>query len=153
MGHTFLRQLADEFQPKHLFPSLVVGLISGILAVIIEISLAALIFSGNLARFILSGIGITLFGSFVIGIVVALTSSWRGTVGVTQDIPAAILAPLAAAIAASLATTSASPEATYATVVAVISVTSLVTGIGVPVWVGFIPWRTAAFFISKASHR
>ena len=130
MGQSFFRQLADEFHPKHLFPSLVAGLITGILTVIIEISLAALIFSGDLSRFVSNGIGITLFGSLVIGIVVALTSSMRGTVAVAQDIPAAILAPVAAGIAASLATTHASPETTYATVVAVIAVTSLVTGIG-----------------------
>ena len=130
MGQSTIRQLASEFQPNRLFPSIVAGLISGLLTIIIEISLAALIFSGNLARFVSNGIGITLFGSFVIGIVVALTSSLRGAVAVAQDIPAAILAPVAAGIAASLASTAASPEATYATVVALIAVTSLVTGVG-----------------------
>ena len=129
MRQPFLRQLAGEFQSKHLFPNIVAGLISGILTVIIEISLAALIFSGDLSRFVSNGIGITLFSSFVIGIVVALTSSLRGSVGIGQDIPAAILAPVAAGIAASLAP-AATPEATYITVVAVIAVTSLVTGIG-----------------------
>ncbi len=129
MGQPFFHQLLDEFQPRHLFPSLLAGLISGILTVIIEISLAALIFSGNLARFVSGGIGITLFSSLIIGVVVALTSSMRGAVAVGQDIPAAILAPLAAGIAASLAP-SVPPEATYVTVVAVMAVTSLVTGIG-----------------------
>jgi SulP family sulfate permease len=129
MGQTYIRQLAGEFQLKRLFPSLVAGLISGILTVIIEISLAALIFSGDLARFISNGIGITLFSSMVIGGVVALTSSMRGTIAVGQDIPAAILAPVAAGIATSL-TSYNSPEATYVTVVAVMAVTSLVTGIG-----------------------
>jgi sulfate permease, SulP family len=129
MGKTYFRQLADEFQPRHLFPSLVAGVISGILTVIIEISLAALIFSGNLTRFVSNGIGITLFSSVIIGVVVALTSSLRGTIAVGQDTPAAILAPLIAGIAASLAP-STSPEATYATIVAVMAATSLVTGIG-----------------------
>ncbi len=69
MKPSFFRQLAGEFQPKRLFPSLVAGVISGILTVIIEISLAALIFSGDLARFVSNGIGITLFGSCVIGVV------------------------------------------------------------------------------------
>lgn len=129
MSQAFFRQMAGEFQPKRLFPSLAAGLITGILTVMIEISLAALIFSGNLARFVSNGIGITLLGSFVIGVVVAVTSSLRGAVALGQDLPAAILAPLAAGIATSLAP-SASPEATYATVVAAISITSLVTGIG-----------------------
>jgi sulfate permease, SulP family len=129
MGHAYFRKLAGEFHPKRLIPSLVAGIISGILSVIIEISLAALIFSGDLARFVSNGIGITLFSSVVIGIVVALTSSLGGTVAVAQDIPAAILAPVAAGISASL-TPLASPEATYITVVAVMAVTSLATGIG-----------------------
>ena len=93
MRQTFFHHWTIEFQLKHLFPSVVAGLISGILSVIIEISLAALIFSGNLARFVSYGIGITLFSSFVIGVVVALSSSLRGAVGIGQDIPAAILAP------------------------------------------------------------
>jgi SulP family sulfate permease len=105
------------------------GVNSGILTVIIQISLAALIFSGNLARFVSNGIGITLLSSVIIGVVVALTRSMRGTITVGQDIPAAILAPLVAGIAASLAP-SASPEVPYATVVAAMAVTSLVTGIG-----------------------
>ncbi len=41
MQNPFLRNLAGEFQPKRLFPSLVAGVISGILMVMIEISLAA----------------------------------------------------------------------------------------------------------------
>jgi sulfate permease, SulP family len=129
MRQTYFRQLADEFHPKRIFPNMVAGIISGILTVIIEISLAALIFSGDLARFVSSGIGITLFSSVIIGIVVALTSSLRGAVAVGQDIPAAILAPTVAGLASSLGP-SISPESTYATVVAVIAVTSLVTGIG-----------------------
>jgi sulfate permease, SulP family len=129
MGQTYFRQLAGEFQFKSLFPSMVAGIISGILAVIIEISLAALIFSGNLAHFVSNGIGITLFSSIIIGIVVALTSSMRGTIALGQDIPAAFLAPLAAGIATSL-NSSISPQETFLTVVAVMAVTSIVTGIG-----------------------
>ena len=129
MGQPFFRQLAGEFQLKRLFPSFFAGLMTGILTIIIEISLAALIFSGDLSRFVSNGIGITLFSSVVIGVVVALTSSLRGAVAVGQDIPAAILAPVAAGIVASFSS-SISPESTYVTVVAVIAVSSLVTGIG-----------------------
>jgi SulP family sulfate permease len=126
---SFFRQLAAEFHPKRFFPSLTAGLIAGIVAVMVEISLAALIFSGDLSRFVSSGIGITLFSSFVIGLVVSLTSAFRGVVGVGQDIPAAILGVVAAAIATSLPA-STPPEEVYATVVAAIAVTSLVTGVG-----------------------
>ena len=52
-----IQQLTGEFHPKRLFPSLAAGVISGILTVMIEISLAALFFSGNLSHFVTHGGG------------------------------------------------------------------------------------------------
>jgi SulP family sulfate permease len=122
-------RVRHELHPDRLFPSLIAGLVSGTIMILVEISLAALIFSGDLSAFVSNGIGITLFSSCVVGVVVALTSSFRGTVGVGQDIPAAILALTAAAITAVMPA-SASPEEKYATVIAAISLTSAITGIG-----------------------
>ena len=48
------KQLASENQ---LVPSLAAGLIVGVLVVIMQVSLAALIFSGDLAPFVANGIG------------------------------------------------------------------------------------------------
>jgi SulP family sulfate permease len=97
------------------------------LSVIIAISFAALIFSGDLAGYVANGIGLALFGALAIGLVVAATSSYPGTMAGTQDSPAAILALVAAAIASSMRT-SATPGAIFATVVAAIALTSLLTG-------------------------
>src|SRR5689334_4348335 len=110
----FLGKLARDFHPKTLLPSLSAGLIAGIIIVMVQISLAALIFSGELSQFISGGIGLTLFGSFVVSTVVALTSSYRGAVGVAQDISAAIIAPMAAGIVTTMMLV-ASPEEKYAT--------------------------------------
>lgn len=129
MVRSFFRSLTEDFHPNRLLPSLTAGLISGVITVLVEISLAAMIFSGGLSAFVSNGIGITLFSSFVVGVVVALTSSFRGTVGLSQDTPAAVLALAAVSILA-LMPASASPEEKYATVVAAITVTTLVTGIG-----------------------
>ena len=74
-------------------------MIASLITISIEISLAALIFSGDLSPFLASGIGVMLFGAFVMGIVVALTSSLPGMVGLPQDTPAAILALVAGGIA------------------------------------------------------
>lgn len=60
--------------------------------------------------------------------VVALTGSNPGTVMIPQDAPVAILAMIAAAIAGNLAA-SAPPDALFFTVVAVIALTSLLTGL------------------------
>lgn len=121
-----LSEFKQEFQPKVLLPSLTAGLIAAIVTISMEISLAALIFSGNLSQFLAGGIGLMLFGAFVIGIVTALLTSLPGTISVPQDTPAAIFALIAASIALSMKKTE--PNAAYATVVGAIAVTSIVTG-------------------------
>ena len=68
-----------------------------------------------------------LFRSFAIGIAVAITTSVPGMVGLPQDTPAAILALVAAGIAASMRNSE--PRAVYATLVAAISLTSLLTAV------------------------
>jgi SulP family sulfate permease len=123
----FISQLKQEFQPANLLPSLTAGLIATIVTISTEISLAALIFSGNLSRFLPGGIGLMLFGAFVMGIVVSLTTSLPGIVTIPQDTPAAILALVAASIALSLK--QAEPQTIYVTILAAIAVTSLLMGI------------------------
>lgn len=127
MMQQVVSQLIQEFHPKRLLPSLTAGLVSGILTVIVEISFAALIFSGDLSGYVSDGIGLTLFGAFVVGIVGAVTSSFPGTVILPQDSPVAILALMAAIIANSMPAT-AMPEDAFLTVVAAITITSLLTG-------------------------
>lgn len=121
-------RLMQEFRPSRLLPSLTAGLVAGILTLIVEISLAALIFSGDLSGYVSNGIGLTLFGTLVIGVVTALTSSYSGTIAVSQDGPAAVLALMAAAIVSGMPA-SATPEAAFFTVVAAIAITSLLTGV------------------------
>ncbi len=119
--------LRQAFRPEQLLPSLIAGLVAGILTIIVSISLAALIFAGDLSDYVANGIGLTLFGSLVIGVVTALTSSYAGTVAVSQDSPAAVLALIAAGIVGG-APASASPQQVFMTVVAAILITSLLTG-------------------------
>ena len=92
------KNFLDEFQPKRLVSSLTAGLIVGITDVSVEISLAALIFSGALAPFVANGIGFVLFGAFTILLLGALTSSNPGTITIPQDTPAAILALITAGV-------------------------------------------------------
>jgi sulfate permease, SulP family len=122
-----LSKLTQTISPARLLPGLTAGLVAGVITIVVEISLAALIFSGNLAAYLPQGIGFILFGSFIIGLVVALTSSYPGSVAVPQDSPAAILAIVAAAVAAQMPA-SAPAESTFFTVTAALVVTSLLTG-------------------------
>jgi SulP family sulfate permease len=124
---SILDELKKEFQLKVLLPSITVGLIISTIGISVEVSLAAFIFSGSsLSRFVAGGIGLLLFGGFVIAIVTAFTTSLPGTMALPQDTPAAILALVAAGIA--LRMQASAPEAVYATVVAAIALTSLLMG-------------------------
>src|SRR5574341_997317 len=114
------KSLQREIHPRRLLPNLTAGLIGGILNVILATSFAALIFSGDLAHLVGNGIGLALFGAFAISLVVALTSSFPGTMASPQDSPAAILALVAATIARS-PRASATADATLPTVVAAIA--------------------------------
>lgn len=124
MGKNFF----SNFHPRLLIPGLTAGLIVGITDVSLEISLAALIFSGVLAPYVANGIGFILFGAFCLLLLGALTSSIPGTMNIPQDTPAAILALIAAGIVANMAA-SATLEETFTTVVTAIILTTLVTGL------------------------
>ncbi|MDQ2690673.1 MAG: SulP family inorganic anion transporter [Chloroflexota bacterium] len=136
-----IKDLRDEFRPKLLLPSLTAGLIAAIITISLEISLAALIFSGDLSRFLPGGIGLMLFGAFIMGIVIALTTSLPGMVGLPQDTPAAILALVAAGIAGGMS--GAPAESVFATITAAISITSILTAI----FLLLLGWFKASGFV------
>ena len=70
--------MVDELRPDRLVPNLIAGLIVGILVITFSISLASLVFAGELSSFAPIGIVLTLFGTMIIGIVVTLFSSFLG---------------------------------------------------------------------------
>jgi SulP family sulfate permease len=117
-----------EFQRQRLIPGLVAGLTCGVIDLIVSISLAALIFNGDLSGFVPKAIGLILLGGIIAVIVTGLFSSFPGTVSSTQDAPAAILAVSAAAIVGTLASTT-SPQVKFMTVVGAIALTSALTGL------------------------
>jgi len=123
-----MNSIHDGHRPIHWLPELTSGLVTGILVVILQISFAALIFSGDLSIHLSQGIGITLVGAFCVGLVIALTSSFRGSVACLQGSPAVVMALIASSIAAGMPA-SASPEDRLAAVVVAIGLTSLLTGL------------------------
>ncbi|MDX1418178.1 MAG: SulP family inorganic anion transporter [Candidatus Promineifilaceae bacterium] len=112
---------------KSLMTALSAGLVIGILVIFVVISFAALIFTGELAIFLSDGIGILLLGAFIIGITVAMFSTVPSAIALPQDAPAVIMAVVAAAIAAAM--NGAAPEKTFATVLAAMMVSGVLTGI------------------------
>jgi SulP family sulfate permease len=122
-----IQNLRQELHPSKLLPSLTAGFIGGTLSIIIATSFGALIFSGSLAQYVSSGIGLALFSAFAICLVVALTSSFPGSLAGPQDSPAAILALVAASIAGRMSA-SATAETTFYTVATAVAVASIFTG-------------------------
>ncbi|WP_291322110.1 SulP family inorganic anion transporter [Desulfonatronospira sp.] len=94
------QDLSADLKPRVFFPAVSIGLILGLLVVILEISFAAMIFAGELSHLAIRGAGLTLFGGFICCLVVALTSSFKSSISVAQDAPAAIFSGAAAAMAA-----------------------------------------------------
>jgi len=124
----FLSRIKDDLKPEQLLPSLNAGFLNSILLVIFEISLAAMLFRGDLAVFIPRGIGLTLFGSFIMGLICTLTSSYPGTAFEVQDAPVVILSLMVTAIAGSMPPSVSSSDLFY-TLVAAIGVSTILTGV------------------------
>jgi sulfate permease, SulP family len=150
----YVTAFKKEFQPRLLLSSVVVGLLAGVMDLGMEISLAAYIFSGDLAPFLAQGIGVMLFGALVAGVVVGLVTSLPGAVAVPQDTPAAILALLGAGIALEMQL--APPQAMFATFLTAIALTTLLMAVIVLVigrfrlggFVRYIPYPVVGGFLA-----
>ncbi len=119
--------LHDAAKPSRLIPGLCSGFVVGLLIIVVELSLASLIFSGPLSAFAPTAAGLTLYGGFILCLVVALGSSLPSTISLPQDAPAAVMATVAAGIATSLAATENLQE-TFVTIGAAMVLSTLVTG-------------------------
>ncbi|MBI5520435.1 MAG: cyclic nucleotide-binding domain-containing protein [Desulfovibrio sp.] len=120
------RDLSD---PSRLLPALSSGFVIGLLLIVVQLSLATFIFSGPLAQFAPAAAGLTLFGTFVMCVVVALGSGFPSAVCVPEDASAAIMASVAAALASGMAASSADPRAAFVTVGAAMGLSTLATAV------------------------
>jgi len=127
-GKRIVGQLLGDFQLDRLLPTVTAGLLAGVLEVLLVVSYAALIFSGDLSKFVSVGIGLALFSTVVMAGIVALTSSLPGSVSATQDSPAAILALITATIAATMPATATSEELLL-TIIATLAFSTALTGV------------------------
>jgi SulP family sulfate permease len=113
---------------RQALPSIGTGLTVGLLAIILAISFASLIFSGDLSVYLLNGIGAALIGGLALGAGVALLSSFKSMVAMPQDSVAAIVGLMAAAIAAHL-TAIGNVDQILPTVMAALAVTAILVGV------------------------
>jgi sulfate permease, SulP family len=112
--------------PRQLVTQVTAGLVIGLIVVVLSVSLATLVFTGDMSPFISRGIGIFVFSGLIMLVTAAIFGSLPGTVIGPQDGPAALLAVTAGSIVGTLA---GAPETIFATTTAGIILSSIVTGI------------------------
>ena len=103
------------------------GLVAAVLIVVFGPVLAATVFAGALSPFVAQGTGMMLFGCCALGLIAALSGSYRGTVSMPNFAPAAALFTVGGAVAASMS--SARAEALFTTMVAVVALSTLTTAL------------------------
>jgi SulP family sulfate permease len=122
-----LRNKEQPFLDKILL-GLTAGLIVGLLTIILEISLASLLFSGDLSGFLTRGIGFLLFGSVIVLVIASLTSRFAGVIVTPEDTPVVLLTLVVTGISVNMPETS-TPDDLFITVVASIVITSVLVGL------------------------
>lgn len=108
--------------------SITAGVISGVMIIMVAISFAAFVFTGNLAPFLPQGIGLFLFGAALLAVLTAVFGKTAGIITSIQDAPVTILAAIVAGIASN-APTSLSGQGLFLTVVAAIIIATTLSGL------------------------
>ena len=121
-------QILRELEPSRLISNLTAGLVVSVVVVIVAVSLGTLIFAGELAPYLSTGLGIMLFSGVLITAMISLFSSYSGMVAYPQERVAPILAIIATLIVGELSG-KVSPADVFYTVVAAIIVATLVNGV------------------------
>ena len=98
MSSNVLAEIARDVASPKLLPSLSIGLVNALILVMLEVSFAAMIFSAH-PHLAARAAGLTLFGTFVLCLFMALTSSCRTAVTLPQDAPTAALTVVVPAVA------------------------------------------------------
>jgi SulP family sulfate permease len=127
MGGGVFQKLRAEFRLERFLPGLIAGVLIGISDIIFAISMGSLIFSGELTRYLSYGIGVALVTSSIVMIGTSLMSSVPGVICSTQDSSSVILAVIVAGLVTTLSASRV--EDKLATVLTVITITTLLTGI------------------------
>jgi sulfate permease, SulP family len=121
-----LSDIRQDLRPSIFLPAVSIGFIAGLMVVILEISFAAMIFSGELSHLVARGAGLTLAGAFAACLITALMSPFKSVISLPQDAPAAIFSGAATAMAAGM---SMAGQEVFITIVAALILTTLLTAL------------------------
>lgn len=122
-----LSELRDDVRSHKLIPGLMVGSLTGAMLVGTSLVMATLVFRGPLAPFVAQGTGMVLFGNFVMCLVLALTSGYRGAMSVSLNVTAMMIATIGAKLVAGMR--GVDGQTLFMTMAAVMILTTLVSGL------------------------
>ncbi len=122
-----VREILADLQSPRCLSGISIGLVISLMVVVIEISFAAMIFSGPLEAHAQRGMGLTLAGTLILVAVTSLFSGFRPVVNISQDAPTAIFAGAAAGIAAVMG--AGRTDNAFITVVAALALSTLATAV------------------------
>lgn len=116
-----------HFQVSQFLPDVFVGLTTGAVGVLFDLSFAALIFSGSLSEHLAVGVEVVLLSAAITRAMTAVLSSYPGAVADLGTVPTAILAWSASSIAKQLPVNATSAEILI-TILVTIALTTCLTG-------------------------
>ncbi len=123
-GRAMLLDMARDLSPSRVGPTIGAGIVAGVITISYAVSLAALVFRGDLAGSLADGVGMTLWSTLVVGLAATFFSSLEGTVPSAGGKTAAVLAVTAASLGDTV-----DPEALFPTVLALTMVATVSTGV------------------------
>jgi sulfate permease, SulP family len=124
----FSHDLSRDLKAERLLSGINTGLITGTFAVILAISFAALIFSGELSGYVAVAIRLTLLGAVLLVLVVTITTSHSSSIAVNQDATSALMAVVVAGTLAAAPAGMTSDEKFF-TILMLVLTTTLLTGL------------------------
>ena len=120
--------MSENQVKSNIVPSIIAGVIGGIIKIVAAMAFSSLIFTGTLAAYLPQGIGIILFGFLLFAVISTFTASYPVNINTPQDIPIAIIALIATTV---MATNGKDwdAETTFQFIFVTIALTSILVGI------------------------
>ena len=120
--------MSENQVKSNIVPSIIAGVIGGIIKIVAAMAFSALIFTGTLAAYLPQGIGIVLFGFLLFAVISTFTASYPVNINTPQDIPIAIIALIATTVMATNGKDW-NAETTFQFIFVTIALTSILVGI------------------------
>ena len=120
--------MSENQVKSNIVPSIIAGVIGGIIKIVAAMAFSALIFTGTLAAYLPQGIGIVLFGFLLFAVISTFTASYPVNINTPQGIPIAIIALIATTVMANSGKDW-DAETTFQFIFVTIALTSILVGI------------------------